>query len=135
MGPHTRVSDAGLGAGADSGPQAGAGVRKPPREETAGRRGAGGDGAGLWGRRSADRQIVDESANGEDLPARPGSWSRAKAWDGSPGNLRDPVRVHGRNRPDQGTPADQLFQAWRASSAPVRSASASTKQRRSAWDL
>src|SRR5271157_1032555 len=54
---------------------------------------------------------VDKAAKGEVLPARPGSWSRAKAWDGSPGNLRDPVRVHGRNRPDQGTPADQLFQA------------------------
>src|SRR3954451_9450838 len=24
---------------------------------------------------------------GELLPARPGSWSRAEAWDGSPGNL------------------------------------------------
>src|SRR5271166_5470219 len=73
-----------------------------------------------------DRGGVDESANGEVLPARPGSWSWAKAWDGSPGNLRDPVRVHGRNRPDQGTPADQLFQAWRTSSTSVRSASAST---------
>ena len=26
--------------------------------------------------------------------SRPGSWSRAKAWDGSPGNLRDPARAH-----------------------------------------
>src|SRR5271166_4942402 len=69
------------------------------------------------------------------LAGSAGVLEQAKAWDGSPGNLRDPVRVHGRNRPDQGTPADQLFQAWRASSAPVRSASASTKQRRSAWDL
>jgi len=42
---------------------------------------------------------------------------------------RKPERSRSRpraQRPDQGTPADQLFQAWRASSTPVRSASAST---------
>src|SRR5215831_18535017 len=41
---------------------------------------------------------------GEDLSARPGPWSRAKAWDGSPGNLRDPARVHERKTAGIGTP-------------------------------
>jgi hypothetical protein len=27
---------------------------------------------------------------------RPGSWNEAKAWDGSPGNLRDPAHAHAR---------------------------------------
>src|SRR5208337_1828766 len=56
---------------------------------------------------------IDETATGEVSSARPGSWSRAEAWDGSPGNLGDPARVHGRDKPERGTPADQMFQARR----------------------
>jgi hypothetical protein len=39
---------------------------------------------------------------GEVLSARPGSWSRAKAWDGSPGNLRDPASAPVRKMPARG---------------------------------
>src|SRR5208282_827780 len=55
-----------------------------------------------------DRGQHRQDRQGEILPARPGSWSRAKAWDGSPGNLRDPARAHGWGH---GTPAEQVFQA------------------------
>src|SRR6478736_5523849 len=44
----------------------------------------------VWVARGQHRQ----DRQGEILSARPGSWSRAKAWNGSPGNLRDPACVH-----------------------------------------
>ena len=34
--------------------------------------------------------------HGQGSSVRPGSWSGAEAQDGSPGNLRDPARVHAR---------------------------------------
>lgn len=34
---------------------------------------------------------------------RPGSWTGAEAQDGSPGNLRDPARVHARERRQLGS--------------------------------
>jgi hypothetical protein len=40
------------------------------------------------------RGSIDRTANGEVLPIRPGSESRAEVRDGTPGNLRDPVRAH-----------------------------------------
>jgi hypothetical protein len=33
---------------------------------------------------------------------RPGSWNEAKAWDGSPGNLRDPAHAHVRASRESG---------------------------------
>jgi len=34
------------------------------------------------------------SVSGEDTLVRPGSWNAAKAQEGTPGDLRDPIRVH-----------------------------------------
>src|SRR5664279_5633261 len=45
-------------------------------------------------RRGSSGGSIDRTDKGEVLPVRPGSWNRAKAWDGTPGNLRDPVRAH-----------------------------------------
>ena len=42
---------------------------------------------------------IEETAKGEVFSARPGSRSRAEAWDGSPGNLRGPARAHGCDMP------------------------------------
>ena len=39
---------------------------------------------------------------GEDTSVRPGSWNGAEARDGSPEDLRDPIRVHVR-KPEQGS--------------------------------
>ena len=45
---------------------------------------------------SFERGQHDETASGEGSSVRPGSWSGAKAQDGSPGNLRNPAHVHTR---------------------------------------
>jgi len=37
---------------------------------------------------------IEVSATGEGTSARPGSWNGAKAREGSPEDLRDPMRVH-----------------------------------------
>jgi len=69
---------------------------------------------------------VGTTARGEVVSARPGSWSRAKAWDGSPGNLRDPARAHGCSMPgterrlNKGSRPDEL------PSGLIRSAPANT---------
>src|ERR1700750_3052036 len=52
----------------------------------------------VWVARGQHRQ----DRQGEILSARPGSWSRAKAWNGSPGNLRDPACVHVCSTPVRG---------------------------------
>ena len=44
---------------------------------------------------------------GKGSSVRPGSWTGAKAQDGSPGNLRDPTHVHARARRQIGSPAEQ----------------------------
>jgi len=44
---------------------------------------------------------------GEVMSVRSGSWSGAKAREGSPEDLRDPICVHAQGKPDQGQPAQQ----------------------------
>src|SRR6266446_2960207 len=39
---------------------------------------------------------IDVAGIGEDTLIRPGSWNTAKARDGTPEDLRDPIRVHAR---------------------------------------
>ncbi len=80
-----------------------------------------------WSLRSVGTgDSIDRTASGEVLPVRPGSWNRAKVWDGLPGNLRDPVRVL-MQPAGQGNPAHQRPQArgWfsAASGAPRRARS------------
>ena len=44
---------------------------------------------------------------GEGTSVRPGSWTEAKAQDGSPGNLGDPAHVHVRANRQFGSPVEQ----------------------------
>ena len=44
---------------------------------------------------------IARTAKGEVVSIRPGSESQAEAWDGLPGNTRDPARVHDAEEPDR----------------------------------
>jgi hypothetical protein len=47
---------------------------------------------------------IDATVSGEGASVRPGSWNGAKARDGSPEDLRDPIRVHARTSRRLGRP-------------------------------
>src|SRR5258708_7059474 len=64
--------------------------------------------------------------HGEGTPVRPGSWNGAKARDGSPEDLRDSIRVHGRK---PGSWATGTARPWPGRHLrPFGSAAADTKQ-------
>src|ERR1700719_397257 len=64
--------------------------------------------------------------HGEGTPIRPGSRNGAKARDGSPEDLRDPIRVHGRQ---PGSRATGTARPWLGRYLrPSGSAAADTKQ-------
>jgi len=71
---------------------------------------------------------IAETAKGEVSSARPGSGAGQRHGTDRQGTCEDPARVHGRDEPERGTPADQLFQAGGDLSV-RRSASASTNER------
>src|SRR5262249_51348187 len=59
---------------------------------------------------------TDQADIGEAASVRPGSWSRAKMQDGSPGNLRGPARIHVQSRRKW----EARWQSSTASGAPRR---------------
>src|SRR5207247_1622696 len=56
---------------------------------------------------------IDVTVSGEDTSVRPGSWNGAKAREGSPEDLRDPIRVHVRASRNEGRPATTKALAWK----------------------
>ena len=58
-------------------------------------------------RERGGRGSIDETVIGEGTSVRPGSWTGAKAQDGSPENLRGPTHVHARASRQIGPPAEQ----------------------------
>ena len=66
--------------------------------------------------------------NGLPARVRPGSWSLAEAWEGSPGNLGDPVFAHVTKQPGRGD-GRVIKLSWPARHLqPGGSASASTNE-------
>ena len=66
-------------------------------------------------RRMGSGGNTDVTVSGEGTPVRPGSWNRAKARDGSPEDLRDPIRVHAREPEIKGAGANKPLARKRTS--------------------
>jgi hypothetical protein len=75
-------------------------------------------------RRLSSGGSIDVVVNGEATSVRPGSWSGAKAQEGSPEDLRDPIGVHTK-QPEMRAAGTQ---GPGGSLHPSRSATANTKQ-------
>ena len=67
------------------------------------------------------------TASGEGILVRPGSWTGAKARDGSPEDLRDPIRVHMR-KPELGATGGTKGLVRGMPPSPRKRREASTKQ-------